>query len=111
MAQYQRTLNQIVQVAGDGKSQRDDPRALNIKMRPNQVYAVVAQDDDRYYRTIIIKQNDFTNGFSLKVSNPVYGVVPDGIQIIAQHSVFKQMREMNAFQSLEAFPFRGRDGR
>ena len=45
------------------------------------------------------------------VSNPVYGVVPVGIQTIAQHSVFKQMREMNAFQSLEAFPFRGRDGR
>ena len=111
MLQYQQTLNQLVKTTGNGKSQRDDPRALNIKMKPNQVYAVIAQDDDRYFRTVSIKQNDFTNGFSLKVSNPVYGIVPDGIQIISQHSVFKQMREMNAFQSLEAFPFRGRDGR
>jgi len=111
MSQYERTLDQIVQATGDGKSYRDDPRALNIKMKPNQVYAVIAQDDDRYFRTVSIKQNDFTNGFSLKVSNPVYGVVPEGIQIIAQHSVFKQMREMNAFQSLDAFPFKGRDGR
>jgi hypothetical protein len=111
MSQYQRTLDQIVQATGDGKPQRDDPRALNIKMKPNQVYAVIAQDDDRYYRTVTIKQNDFTNGFSLLVSNPVFGSVPDGLQVIAQHSVFKQMREMNAFQSLDAFPFRGRDGR
>ena len=97
MSQYERTLDQIVQATGDGKSHRDDPRALNIKMKPNQVYAVIAQDDDRYFRTVSIKQNDFTNGFSLMVSNPVYGSVPEGIQIIAQHSVFKQMREMNPF--------------
>ena len=87
------------------------PQQLNIKMKPNQVYAVIADDDDRYYRTVMIKQNDFTNGFSLKVSNPVMGIVPDGIQVVSQHSVFKQMREMDAFQSLEAFPFKGREGR
>ena len=50
MSQYERTLDQIVQTSGDGKSHRDDPRALNIKMKPNQVYAVIAQDDDRYFR-------------------------------------------------------------
>jgi len=87
------------------------PQQLNIKMKPNQVYAVIAEDDSRYYRTVMIKQNDFTNGFSLNVSNPVMGIVPDGMQVVAQHAVFKQMREMNAFESLEAFPYRGRDGR
>ena len=87
------------------------PQQLNIKMKPNQIYAVVAEDDPRYYRTVMMKQNNFTNGFSLNVSNPVMGIVPDGIQVVAQHAVFKQMREMNAFQSLEAFPFKGRDGR
>ena len=92
------------------KVETEQPR-LDIKLKPNQVYAVIAQDDERYYRTIMIKQNDLTNGFSLKVSNPVMGVVPDGIQVVSQHSVFKQMREMDAFQSLEAFPFKGRDGR
>ena len=88
----------------------EQPR-LNIKMKPIQVYAVIAEDDSRYYRTVMIKRNDFTNGFSLKVSNPVMGIVPDGMQVVSQHSVFKQMREMDAFHSLEAFPFRGRDGR
>ena len=88
------------------------PQQLNIQMKPNQAYAVIAQDDERYYRVVMIKRNNFTNGFSLKVSNPVMGVVPDGMQVVSQHSVFKQIREMNAtFQSLEAFPFRGRDGR
>ena len=73
------------------------PQQLNTKMKPNQIYAVVTEDDPRYYRTVMIKQNDFTNGFSLNVSNPVMKIVPDGIQVVAQHAVFKQMREMKCF--------------
>ena len=73
------------------------PQQLNIKMKPNQIYAVVAEDDPRYYRTVMMKQNEFTNGFSLNVSNPVMGIVPDGIQVVAQHAVFKQMRDMKCF--------------
>ena len=111
MAVYANALQKFVDAKGDGKSYRDDRRPLNIKMKPNEVYAVIAQDDDRYYRTVTMKPNQLTNGFSLMVSNPVYGDPPPGIQVVSQHSVFKQMREMNAFQSLEAFPFKGRDGR
>ena len=111
MSVYASALQRFVDAKGDGNSYRDDRRPLNIKMKPNEVYAVIAQDDDRYYRTVTMRPNQLTNGFSLMVSNPVYGDPPPGIQVVSQHSVFKQMREMNAFQSLEAFPFKGRDGR
>ena len=109
MDRYKAMLQHLMPVAYDIDA--GQPQQLNIKMKPNQIYAVVAEDDPRYYRTVMMKQNDFTNGFSLNVSNPVMGIVPDGIQVVAQHAVFKQMRDMNAFQSLEAFPFKGRDGR
>ena len=108
MERYKAMLKHLMPNHHDVETEQ--PR-LNIKMKPNEAYAVIAQDDQRYYRVVMIKRNDFTNGFSLKVSNPVMGVVPDGMQVVSQHSVFKQMREMDAFHSLEAFPFRGRDGR
>ena len=93
------------------KVNREQPEQLNIKLKPNQIYAVICNDNENYYRTISIRRNDFTNGYSLSKSDPVYGVVPDGMPIVSQHAVFKQMRDMDAFQSLEAFPFKGRDGR
>ena len=93
------------------KVDTEQPQQLNIRLKPNEVYAVLCSDNDNYYRTVSIRRNDFTNGYSLNTSMPVYGVVPDGIPIVSQHAVFKQMRDMDAFQSLEAFPFRGRDGR
>ena len=92
------------------KVETEQPR-LNIKMKPNEIYAVICSDNENYYITVSIRKNDFTNGYSLSKSMPIYGVVPDGIPIVSQHAVFKQMRDMDAFQSLEAFPFKGRDGR
>ena len=56
------------------KVETEQPR-LDIKLKPNQAYAVIAQDYERYYRAVMIKRNDFTNGFSLKASNPAMGVV------------------------------------
>ena len=109
MDRYKEMLQKLMPVPY--KVASEQPQRLDIRMKPNQVYAVIADDDDRFYRAVMVRKNDFTNGFSLSVSNPVMGVVPDGMQVVSQHSVFKQMREMNAFQSLEAFPFRGRDGR
>ena len=64
-------------------------------------------DDDRFYRTVMVKENPFTTGFNFLVSNPVQGSVPPQMKVVSQHAVFKQMRDMNAFQSLEAFPYRG----
>ena len=87
------------------------PQNLNVRIRPNEVVAVRALDDDRYYRTVLIKANTFTSGFQTMISNPVMGEIPDGMREVSQNQVFKQMREMNGnTQNLNAFPFRGHTG-
>lgn len=112
MAVYANALQKMVDAKGDGKSYRDDRRPLNINMKVNEVYAVLSPDNDDYFRTVIIKPNQLTNGFSLHISDPaIYGDPPPGMQVISHHSVHRQMRQMNAYQSLDAFPFKGRDGR
>ncbi|WP_353291976.1 hypothetical protein [Synechococcus sp. M16CYN] len=78
------------------------------------MYAVRAQDDKRFYRTVMIKKNQLNGGFQTLVSNPVMGTIPDGIQEVPQEQVFKQMRDMNSSmvtgQDLKAFPFTGAMG-
>ena len=104
MASYLKTLTQLENGSG-GKSYREDQRPLDIKLRPGEVYAVITPDDDRFYRTVMVKENPFTTGFNFLVSNPVQGSIPPQMKVVAQHALFRQMREMNAFQNLEAFPF------
>ena len=106
MASYLKTLTQLENGSG-GKSYREDQRPLDIKLRPGEVYAVITPDDDRFYRTVMVKENPFTTGFNFLVSNPVQGSVPPQMKVVAQHALFRQMREMNAFQNLEAFPYKG----
>jgi len=75
------------------------------------VVVVRALDDDRYYRTVMIKANPYTSGFQTMISNPVMGETPDGMREVSQEQVFKQMCEMNGnTQNLNAFPFRGHTG-
>ena len=52
---YAQTLQNLVEVSGDGKSYRDDPRPLTTRLRANEVYAVKCEDDDRYWKSIFIK--------------------------------------------------------
>ena len=35
---HEQTLRSVVNVTGDGKSYRDDPRPLNVRLKPNEVY-------------------------------------------------------------------------
>ena len=108
---YENQLNQLVGAAGDGKSYKQNNEKLMRRISPNEVVAVRALDDNRYYRTVLIKANPFTSGFQTLVSNPVMGETPDGIREVSQEQVFKQMREMNSnTQNLNAFPFRGQTG-
>ena len=112
MKHYQQTLQRLVEVPGDGKSYRDDTRPLNIRLKPNEVYAVRALDNPDYYRTIMIKSNQLNGVFQTLISNPVYGSIPPQMQQVSQEQVFKQMREMNAKmvtgKELDAFPHQGR---
>ena len=114
MSSYVQILEQLTDASGDGRSYRDDPRPLNIRLKPNEVYAVRCSDDDRYFKTVMIKRNDLTGKFQTFISNVVPGDPPPDMPEISSEQVFKQMREMNAGmvvgQDLEAFPFRGHMG-
>jgi hypothetical protein len=57
-----------------------------------KTYYTLCPDNPKYYRTIFIKHNPFTNTLQPMVSNPVYGVVPDGIEEIPSVMLQKMMR-------------------
>ena len=68
---YAQTLQNLVEVSGDGKSYRDDPRPLTTRLRANEVYAVRCEDDDRYWKSVMIKRNDLSGKFQILISNAV----------------------------------------
>ena len=47
-----------------------------------KVYAVKCPDDNRYHKTIHVNQNPFTGNLQSRVSNPIFGEIPDGIPIM-----------------------------
>ena len=112
MTFYQQVLQKVVDASGDGKSYRDDSRALTARLKAGEIYGVRCPDSDRYYRTVLLKKNDLTGKFQVFISNAVYGDTPPGMDEVTQEVVFKQMREMNAGMvasaELDAFPFKGR---
>ena len=114
MSFYAESLQRVVNAGGNGRSLKDHPRPLVIRLKPNEVYAVRRPDDDRYYRTVMIKKTALTGNFQILVSNPVMGTIPDGIQEVPQEQVFKQMRDMNAQMTtgsdFSAFPHTGATG-
>lgn len=44
-----------------------------------KVFYKVCDDNNNYYRTVRLHFNPFSNSIQKQVSNPVYGVPPDGI--------------------------------
>ena len=105
------TLNHLTQASGGGGVLRQDDRPLNIRLKPNEVYAVRALDRPDYYRTSDDQKNQMNGQFQMLISNPVYGTTPPGIDEVSQEQVFKQMREMNAQmiqgKDFDAFPHQG----
>ena len=105
---YEQAMDQLVKASGDGRPVRQDNRKLNRILRVGEVYAVKAQDRDNYYRTVLIKKIDFDNRHQVLISNPVYGSVPPGMEVVDQEQVFKRIRDLNAAvteTSLDAFPY------
>ena len=95
----------MVDVSGDSKSYKQGEQKSNTRIKPNEVVVVRALDDDRYYRTVMIKASPFTSGFQTMISSSVMGETPDGMREVSQEQVFKQMREVNGnTQNLNAFP-------
>ena len=47
-----------------------------------KVFYHKCEDDDRYYRTIRLHFNPFSNSIQKQVSNPVYGEPPNGMDAL-----------------------------
>ena len=110
MEAYARTLKHLVEASGNGSVPSAAKEKLVPRLKANEVYGVICPDNKDYYRTVMIKTVPLTGGFQTFISNPVYGTVPDHMQIADSAQVFKQMRDMNSSMSLtsmEAFPHKG----
>jgi hypothetical protein len=100
---YENTLAKVVAASGDGKSYRQGNEELNFKLRENEVYAFYCPDGDgMYYRTVMLKKMGINDTLKPLVGNPVYGVVPDGIQVIKPEKVYQQIQQHNT----RAFPYK-----
>ena len=112
MACYEQVLQQVVDATGDGKSYREDPRPLTARLKPNEVYAVRCNDNNDYWKSVMLKRNELSGKFQIFISNPVYAAIPPGMEEVSSEQMFKQMREMNAGlvvdTDLQAFPYPGR---
>ena len=106
---YKNALTTLSKGSG-GRTYRQGEEPLIKRMRVGEVYAVRTPDNPDYYRTVYLKRVDATGGVQMLISNPSYGIPPDGVEEMEAEQALKQMREMNAgtsLASLNAFPYRG----
>ncbi len=100
---YENTLAKVVAASGDGKSYRQGNEELDFQLRENEVYAFYCPDGDgMYYRTMMLKKMGIKDTLKPLIGNPVYGVVPDGIQVIEPEKVYQHIQQHNA----RAFPYK-----
>lgn len=52
------------------------------KSLAGQTFYLTCPDNDKYYKTIFIRFNPFTNAMQPMISNPVYGIPPEGMDEI-----------------------------
>ena len=75
---YEQTLDQIVRASGDGKTYRQDQQELNKTIPVGEPVVVRCEDNPAYYRTILIRKNDFSSSYQALISNVVPGSSPPG---------------------------------
>ena len=75
-----------------GRPMFEQKKTPNIQSQIGQTYYSICPDDDRYYRTIYIRHNPFTNALEPKISNAVMGTPPDGINPISPLMLQRLMR-------------------
>ena len=62
------------------------------KSLAGQVFYNICDDNSDYYRTIFIRFNPFTNAMQPMVSNPIYGIPPDGMEPVNKMMLARMMR-------------------
>ena len=73
------------------KSEKVSTSARN-QIEPNKIYFHRCPDDSKYFRTIRIQQNPFTNALSPQISNPVAGEPTPEMDEISIHALRRLMR-------------------
>tara|TARA_X000000368_G_C22760676_1_gene592587 strand:+ start:223 stop:513 length:291 start_codon:yes stop_codon:yes gene_type:complete len=73
------------------KSEKVSTSARN-QIEPNKIYFHRCPDDSKYFRTIRIQQNPFTNALSPQISNPVAGEPTSEMHEISIHALRRLMR-------------------
>ena len=107
---YERTLQQVVNASPSGRIPQQDGNPLSKTIRVGEPVAVRCSDNSDFYRTVLIRKNQFSNSYQALISNPVAATIPPGMDEVSQEQVFKRIRDLNAsFTSgsdLRAFPYR-----
>ena len=107
MAVYEQVLDQVVKASGDGKTYRQDQQELNKTIAVGEPVVVRCEDAPSYFRTILIRKNDFSSSYQALISNVVPGSSPPEMREVSQEQVFRRIRELNATTTstdLRAFP-------
>ena len=107
MAVYEQVLDQVVKASGDGKTYRQDQQELNKTIPVGEPVVVRCEDNPAYFRTILIRKNDFSSSYQALISNVTPGSSPPEMREVSQEQVFRRIRELNATTTstdLRAFP-------
>ena len=73
------------------KSEKVSTSARN-QIEPNKIYFHRCPDDSKYFRTIRIQKNPFTNSLTPQISNPVAGEPTSEMDEISIHALRRLMR-------------------
>lgn len=109
MNHYKSILQKLTEANGDGLSYSENKQDLIKNIKIGEPVAVRCPDNNRYYRTVLIKKLPHASGHQALISNAVYGDIPYGIPEAKQEHIFRRIRELNASttDTLNAFPYSG----
>jgi len=83
-----------------------EQRKANLKV--GNSYAITCEDNDNYYRVVFLKQNPYTGSVQPLISNPTYGVIPEGIQEVSMQELFRFVNfNKNLQNANKAFTYTG----
>jgi hypothetical protein len=57
-----------------------------------KTFYALCPDNEKYYRSIYVRHNPFSNHLQPMISNPVYGVPPEGLEPISPLMLNRLMR-------------------
>jgi len=64
----------------------------NFNSQVGKTYYVLCPDNEKYYRSVYVRYNPFTQALQPHISNPVYGVPPAELEPISPLQLSRSMR-------------------